>query len=182
MKFSKYILFLLLLHYPWKGLCAEPLKSENEKKYEIGADISLQEGTGLNLNIAYRMPVPSSFIRLGLDLGERLYEGKTGQPKQITANEYGPFFGFDMGKGDKWSLPFRVAFHYLQFPSKYSTKMSTVRTNVEFGYRADNTQFFWDISFGLSWRHKEYDRIVVGDKVLDKQLLFYPRIGSGFVF
>jgi hypothetical protein len=154
------------------------------KHFEIGLEFLKMETVGYRLNASYVLNarVPSVFSRIGFDIGQRLFDADAGEKKTIKALDYGYFMESLFYSKPEFLLYSKTAVHTLVFPKEYSSKSSMSSIDMELGATSVYGAINWRFGAGFRYRDKDSGKIVVGNDVIDKQVLFYPKIGFGFIF
>jgi hypothetical protein len=141
---------------------------------ELGLEALKQEGSGLRLGIAYvmNMGIPSLVSKLGVEGGFYSFDGMSG-----LAPEYGFFLESTVYATPSYAALIKTGLYTLAFPESESTdtSMSTVAIEPSLQWNLNNV--FWEIGFGARYWKADAEAIEVGSVTIEKEWLFYPKVG-----
>ncbi|HET9240439.1 MAG TPA: hypothetical protein VFO10_24455 [Oligoflexus sp.] len=141
---------------------------------ELGLEALKQEAPGIRFGAAYvmNMGIPSLVSKIGLDGGLYSFKGMSG-----LAPEYGFFLVSTVYATPSYAALIKTGLYTLAFMESESTDTSMSSVAIEPSLQWNRKGVFWEIGFGARYWKGDSDRIEVGSVTIEKEWLFYPKIG-----
>jgi hypothetical protein len=145
-----------------------------EQWVELGLEALQQEAPGLRFGVAYvmNMGMPSLLSKIGVDGGFYSFDGMSG-----LAPEYGFFLESTVYATPAYTALIKTGLYTLAFLESESTDSSMSTVAIEPSLQWNRNRVFWEIGFGARYWEPDSEPIAVGSVTIEKEWLFYPKIG-----
>jgi hypothetical protein len=179
MKYFQAGTLLFLAGFPAPIVAENFLPPTQDAYFEMAAAIMQQEAPGLRWSLAYltNMGIPSIVSKVGLDLGFQFFDAIS-----PFALEYGFFLESTIYASSSYTAHLKTGVYTLTFPEGEASETSMSSVAIEPFVQWDHKGMFWELGIGARYRDKDPERIEVGSQTIEKQWLFYPKLGLGTSF
>lgn len=179
MKYFQAGTLLILAGFPAPIFAETFLPPAQDTYFEMGAEIIQQEAPGVRWSLAYltHMGIPSIVSKIGLDFGFQFFDGVS-----PFAMEYGLFLESTVYASSSYTAHLKTGVYTLTFPEHEASETSMSSVAIEPGIQWDHKRMFWELGLGARYRDKDPERIEAGSQTIEKQWLFYPKLGLGTRF
>jgi hypothetical protein len=178
MKYTFILVSCVVASFPARVFAQTFMPPAQDRYVELGLEALKQEAPGIRFGIAYvmNMGIPSLVSKIGVDGGLYSFDGMSG-----PAPEYGFFLESTVYATASCSALIKTGLYTLAF-NQYDvtdTSMSTVAIEPSLHWKINDV--FWEIGVGARYWNSDSERIEVGSVTIEKEWLFYPKIGvSGY--
>lgn len=150
------------------------MPSAEDQSVELGLEVLKQEGTGLRFGIAYvmNMGIPSLVSKIGVDGGLYSFDGMSG-----LAPEYGFFLESTVYATPAYAALIKTGLYTLAFADSEPSNASMATVAIEPSLQWNHHNVFWEIGVGARYWKPDAEPIQVGSVTIEKEWLFYPKVG-----
>lgn len=153
---------------------AQTLVPAQDQSVELGLEALMQEAPGIRFGIAYvmNMGMPSLVSKIGVEGGLYSFDGVNG-----PAPEYGFFLESTVYAAPSFTAFIKTGLYTLAFPASDPEHASLSTVAIEPSLQWNINNVFWEVGIGARYWNSDSKRIEVGSVTIEKEWLFYPKIG-----
>lgn len=174
MKYFSISAAVLAAVFPGRVSAESFMPPAQDQYFELGLEALKQEAPGIRFGIAYvmNMGIPSLVSKIGVDGGLYSFEGMSG-----LAPERGIFLESTLHVTPSYAAMIKTGLYTLAFIESESTdtSMSTVAIEPSLQWNLNNV--FWEIGLGARYWKPKSEPLQVGSVTIEKEWLFYPKVG-----
>lgn len=174
MKYTFILAAFVAAGFPARASAQTFMPSAQDQYVELGLEALKQEAPGIRFGIAYvmNMGIPSHVSKIGVDGGLYSFDGAGG-----LAPEYGFFLESTVYATPSYAALIKTGLYTLAFPESDPTDASLSTVAIEPSLQWNMNNVFWEIGFGARYWDSNSKRIEVGSVTIEKEWLFYPKVG-----